>query len=693
MAKTLEIQPSRARKYIAEVEASKKREEKWRKSATDVVQIYECEDSEKIPFNILYANTELLHPSIYSRLPVPIVKRRFNDEDPIGKAAADIAERLISYSVNNTDPKYSPVDELIKGAVLDALIPGRGVTKVKFDAEVVDGTVAYENVCCEDIPWDRFTFGYAKKWKDVPWISFEHFLTEEEVIKLLQDKNDPTKKVHLPEDLKFNSAGEALKAENAEGKDTLSDAASDLELAQIYEIWDKRLKKVVFVSPGCDAVLQELDDPLELMGFFPIPEPLLMFKRISGLKPQMLYETYRQQAAELNNITVRIRKIMAALKVRGFYDASVEKLGELFSKDDNTLLAAENLQSLEGRSLDNVIWLMPLADLVNVLQQLYRQRSEIQGVIFQITGLSDIFRGDSKASETLGAQNLKSQFGSIRLKKFQKAVIRYVADLYRLIGELAVSSLSQETIIAITGLQYPTNEQKQQAQMMMQQVQQMFPDPSQIPPDTQQQIEQTQAILSQPTWEELLEILKSDLSRNYKVEIETNSSIELEVSEDKEQIGEFLNAMAQFMNGVVPLVQAKAIPFEAVKAMMLAVVRRYRFGEKVENEFNKMTEPQPEGGAEADAKAQEMQMQAQQQQQKHQLDMQKAQQELELQKAEIDAKMKKMQMELAIAQAEHQAKMQEIDRNTQLSSAKMQHQITKMNAEKAIMEKKQNAAL
>ena len=47
---------------------------------------------------------------------------------------------------------------------------------------------------------------------------------------------------------------------------------------------------------------------------------------------------------------------------------------------------------------------------------LYQQREQIKAVIYELTGLSDIARGASKASETLGAQQLKSQWGSIRLK-------------------------------------------------------------------------------------------------------------------------------------------------------------------------------------------------------------------------------------------------------------------------------------
>jgi hypothetical protein len=43
-------------------------------------------------------------------------------------------------------------------------------------------------------------------------------------------------------------------------------------------------------------------------------------------------------------------------------------------------------------------------------------------VIFQLTGIADIMRGSSQASETLGAQEIKQAWGTMRLKRMQKEV-------------------------------------------------------------------------------------------------------------------------------------------------------------------------------------------------------------------------------------------------------------------------------
>ena len=148
-------------------------------------------------------------------------------------------------------------------------------------------------------------------------------------------------------------------------------------------------------------------------------------------------------------ISVRIRKVMAALKVRGFYDSSLEGLDKLFATgDDNTLIKIEGIDQLTDASLDKILYLFPLEKLVSVLQMLYQHREQIKAVIYELTGISDIARGASKASETLGAQQLKSQWGSIRLKDYQGLTVQYVVVLYRIILEIAVQSFSIDTDIS-----------------------------------------------------------------------------------------------------------------------------------------------------------------------------------------------------------------------------------------------------
>ena len=67
-----------------------------------------------------------------------------------------------------------------------------------------------------------------------------------------------------------------------------------------------------------------------------------------------------------------------------------------------------------------------------VLQGLYTQRTQILEIIYEITGISDLLRGNTKASETATAQQLKAQFGSMRMRKRQEEIERYIRDLFRI---------------------------------------------------------------------------------------------------------------------------------------------------------------------------------------------------------------------------------------------------------------------
>lgn len=645
-----------------EIDKALKREKTYRNDGAKVVGLFEGEEKEQFQFNILYSNTETLAPALYNTVPSPVVQRRFKDEDPLAKMACQVMQRSLQYMLDDGMAEYATFDELMKSAVLEALVPGRGVTRFKYDARIktqdrtpdeVNPSPTYESVegeivCGEEVPWNRFLHGYAKKWKDVPWIAFQHFMTRSELVS------------HFGEEL--GNAVPINDSEKEEEDRKIDAAQSEPNVALVYEIWDKQTKTVLFLCPAYrDGLLKEAEDPLNLSGFFPCPRPLAFVQKINTLVPVTLYRFYEEQAKELNAVTFRINKLVRALKVRGFYDATVEGLDKLMSADDNTLLPAENVAALQqGQSLDKAIWLMPLEKLIVVLQQLYLQRNQVKQTIYEITGIADIMRGSTSASETLGAQEIKTQWGTLRLKKSQKEVARYSRDCLRIMGEIAMSKLSVPTIKAMTGLPYPTGAEKEQAAMIAQQAQSLG---AEVPP----QILQT---ASQPSFDEVVALLRNDTSRSYRIDIETNSTVDAEATEDKQNIAEMLNALAQFLNGVQPLVDAGTLPFESAQGMMLAIVRRFRFGPELEDQLKLMKPPaaKPDPAMqkmEAEKQMFQLEMQGKQMEQadKARESQQKA---LQMQRqAELDAQEHAMRMEelrfkAAESRAAHQQKMQQI---------------------------------
>ena len=156
-----------------------------------------------------------------------------------------------------------------------------------------------------------------------------------------------------------------------------------------------------------------------------------------------------------------------------------------------------------------------------------------------------------------------------------------------------------------------------------------------------------------------MDLLANDIQRNYRIDIETNSTVDAEATEDKQNMGEFLNAIAQFMNGVTPMIKEGVMPFEAAKSILLAVTRRYRFGPEVEDDLQQMQAPKPpaEGDDGTAAKA-KMEVEAAQAEGKVRLEMLNI--DKQIKEAEAMAKMEDLKRKTELANAQHAAKLHEL---------------------------------
>ena len=84
---------ARARTEASTVKASAaadKREAEWRKKSGKIWDRYRQKSVKQHSYNILWSNTETLRPSVYNSLPQPDVRRRFKDEDKLGKAVSEV---------------------------------------------------------------------------------------------------------------------------------------------------------------------------------------------------------------------------------------------------------------------------------------------------------------------------------------------------------------------------------------------------------------------------------------------------------------------------------------------------------------------------------------------------------------------------------------------------------------------------
>ena len=651
------------KKWMTEISDALRREKAYRKLGQESVDIYEAKHPDRVPFNILYSNVEVLQPALYNSKPIPIVTRKYKDPDPVAKVAAEVSTRLLKYMLEAESADCDSFDEGMQSSVLDVIVTNRGLNRFKYAAgEGYDG----EGVFSETVRWDKFIHGYARTWKKVPWIGFEWDMTEAEVRANFKGI----------EGIDFKNLAED--ADESTDKTETREQRTGVKLAKVYEIWDKNTRSTFFISAIYpDGVLKHVSDPFELVNFFPVPKPLNLMRKITTLVPTPLYEQYKSQARELNEITRRLKAIIQALKVRGMYNAAVEGIEKVLMAEDNTFTPVENMASMpDNSSIDKMLWFMPLQELAVTAQNLFTDRERIKQVIYEITGISDILRGASVASETATAQNIKNQWGSLRLKKMQKEVQRYCRDALAIMLEIAVTSFDEQTIAAMTGLPLMFEADKQKVQAAFQAA---GANPTEPPPP------EVQKALEAPTWEVVLKLLRDDKLRSYKIDIETNSTIDAEAAQDKQDIAELLNAVSQFLNGVAPLIEKQVLPFDIAKEMLLAVSRRYTFGPQLEDALNAMQAPPPpqEGPDPTEqAKLAVIEAQGKLEQQKGQIELQTMQMELEAKQKEAELESQLRKEEFAIKQAELQLQKAGLTMKLQIQQAQHKMKLEQIEAKK-----------
>jgi len=679
--------------WLDELEDSDKTEKDWRDDAKAVVDIYRGEDvsstaigsdgqkMRKNTFNILWSNIETLKPAIYNKTPVPNVQRRFKDEDQLGKAVAQVLERSLEFMVDASD-----FDRPMSDAVDDYLLVGRGVTRVRYvptfgtpeqpegempgemeeNYEEPVGEVVREEVVAESVAFEDFRRGTANKWTEVNWVGFQHKLTKQDIEEKFGEEM-------------ADSVGIDVYKEEDDTYDNETNRSQREGRVRVWEIWCKETKKVYFIAPSFkDKPLKEADDPLGLSGFFPVPRPIYTLTTTDSLIPVSEYYLYKTLATELNNVTKRIIDILKGLRLRGIYDSRMAEIERLMDSGDNKMIPLDGAsQYLDAGGLDRAIWMMPIDKYVGVVNQLYAYRQNLITSIYEITGISDVLRGTSVASETATAQSIKANYGSMRLQRRQREVQRYARDVIRLMAEVIAEQFSVDTLQKMTGLNFPTEEEKammqsqmqmqmQQFQMQAQQMQMQGQQPAPPPQPDPQMLER----LEQPTWEQIQQVARDDLMREFKVDIETDSTVAANDAEQQQNITELLTGITSFLSGIGPAVESGAVPMETAKSLLMAAVRRFKLGTEVETAVDKIGDqpiqnPEQQTGESGEAEMAKQQAEMARLQSEQQAEMAKQKMELELAQSKHQMEMQKLEREAQIDQADHQMKMQEMQAKAQ----------------------------
>jgi hypothetical protein len=633
-----------ASRWNVEMTAAKKNLESWITRGDAVVRRFVDDrrgDSRTgdTRVNLFTANVQTLRALLYGKTPQVDVKRRFTDpNDDEARVAGEMLQRLLNTDIERDDDTYASA---LESALGDRLLPGLGVVRVRYEREERPGEptpaimdeetgeelapevpavpeLEYECVETDYVHWKDFRWSPSRTWDEVRWIAFRALMTKDAIAKRFGD--EVAKEIPLTQKtdtIKYN--------ENVDEGDKHNPWAR----AEVWEIWSKEHRKIFWWVNGYPKILDEKEDALGLEGFWPVARPMFANLTTSKLIPTPDFTLAQDLYDEVDTVSTRITLLERAVAVRGVYDKTSDEIKRLLSETTNAtneLIPVDNFNLFKEKGgLAAVIDWLPLDMVVNALDKLREYRSELMGLLFQVTGMSDIMRGQSTQGATATEQALKAKFASVRVQEFQNEFARFAGDIQGLKAEIISKHFDPKTIYECSNAKYMTASDPQIAM-------------------------------------KAIEIIKSDIYQ-YRIEVKPESVAMADMASIKAERGEFLMAMATFFQSSVPVMQAAPWAAPYMLQILQWSMAGFRGGATIEAAKIKGQIDMQKGQMDIVAKKEQLKG-----------DMQKTQMDLQ-------AHAMKMKMDMAKAQMDHQVNQADAE----LSVRQQEYQI-QADAKKGALE-------
>lgn len=642
-----------------ELENSIAYHKKSKKDSQEMYDIYENQDKNnlrRVDYSIFWSNTQVLRPLLFSKLPKTNITQANYNNDNTARVASELVERLINYFLkkSNAENEIEKVRDsyLIKGIGIPRIIfipaePIEEITKTKIkvkkdisdkkedkkegeddskeeeDKNMEDSTEYEEkdqeessyyvdeskkNIEIEYVDYENFLKSTEKEWKKLRWIAFKKYYSRNELVETFGKKGEKAPLTNNKYEMLGESENELYK------------------LCEVWEIWDKENKMVHFVTLGGDGyILDSLKDPYNLEYFFPIPQCMGLNDSLCNLMPIPLYRHYKSLAEDLEEIHNRVSSLVNQLRFTGVYTSLAEQkdIENLMNGNDGEFSAIQTTSNIDD--VRKLLLFKPIAEIANAISQLRIEKQQKKLDIQEITGISDIVRGQSLANETATAQRIKGNFAISRIQPLQKEVEYTIRDCVKIIAELAVEKFSISELMLITGLQIIDLEiiEKETQDSLNEKLNEAISLIDPKDPQYQekiQQLNQQAQIGYQTTMKEqqeklkgfalefkdlpkLEKMLKNDKLRCINIDIETDSTIKIDQNQEKQERIEYINTISSMTNAMASVVQAGVISKDAFNEFIKFVSKPFKVGRNLENYLDNSDEQKQPSASEMLAQA------------------------------------------------------------------------------------------
>jgi hypothetical protein len=639
--------------------------------------------------DLFWSSTEVLKTAVYARPPKPAVKPMFSDGDLLKNKTAEILERASTSVFVRTG-----IDEVMCEVRDDLIFAGRGVIWLRYETE--DG----QKVCVEHLDRKDFLHETARKWSEVGWVAGGFWLTFDQMVERFSKRGRK-----LSEDVLRGA-----KYSTQRDKDDQTKAAA--EKCQVWEVWHRADNKVYWVTEGVDVLLDESEPELKLSGFFPCPKPAFGTLRRRSLIPVPDWQRYAIHFRKIGDLTGRIYTLLDCVRMKGLIpgggDIGTAIEQAMRSEDDQIVIQVPGA-ALQANDMSKAVVWLPLDQVAAAITGLIEARAQLINDFYELSGISDIMRGATEAEETLGAQRLKSQYGSVRVRGKIDALQRIAAEAVKIAAEIVAEKFSQQTILDMAQMAVPTKAElkkrvdeieghaTKELEALSEQAEQMAGQMEQVDPaQAQAQLQQAQQgifekyapllaeVQKEVPVEDVMKLLRDDRARSFAFEVETDSTILTDEIAEKQSRNEF---MEQLTGSVAGLAQVAAMGEQAIKLWGEGVkftLAPYRAGRSMDGAIDAFVEAAPQiaqqmANGQDDGMAEATNKLAEAEAEKARAQMAKVEADAALKAAENERKMAELQIKAENDRSKLMAEAEKLRQQAEANMVKAEEALAKVD--------------
>lgn len=589
-----------AKHWAMEFNAAKQFVRPWHTEGEAAVKAYSMEYDRKneTHWPLFTASVQTQEAMMYASPPKVAVARRYADpKDDVARVSGLILERMLNADVEREDDSFCQALGL---ALWDRLVPGGGFIWQRYvrEEEDVPGKPAQvDETGAELAPEVPATKRVKREDVETDWVHWKDALWSAQT-KAHHEVNWWARKTLLSRETlveRWPKLGASVplnaKPEKTEGEGSKSPPWAR---AEVWEIWDRESRQVFHYVEGMPTVLDMKPDLYGLTTFFPVAAPWFANTTTSKYLPRPDYKHAKDIYEEIDKVSTRIDRLQRALKAAGVYDQTNTSIQQLLSEGyDNKLIPVANFSALaEKGGLRGAVDWMPLDQIVQALMALRDYRRELVEAHDQLTGKSDLMRGQAtQAGETATSARIRGRYGSVRLTKLQGEFAQLASTAQRIRAELICKLFDPATIYQRSNAQYMTEDPA-----LVQQAIDLLKAPGEFPA--------------------------------YRIEVKPESIAYTDFDAQKAEAMEVLGGVSQFLSTAGPLAQQSPAAMPFLLELLQATLARLKGGAVFEGILDRAIQAAQQAAqqpqqAQSDPKLEAEKMKLMGQQQKIQGDMAK----------------------------------------------------------------------